>query len=100
MLELREAHRHSQGTEPAPVTVGDIVIVHSDNQPRGFWKLARVEQTTEGRDGQIRGAIVRVAGSQGRATTLHGPIQCLYLLEVNTRRNEDQRSNLTDTERP
>ena len=38
MLELREAHRH-KGTDAAPVEIGDIVVVHSDKQARGFGKL-------------------------------------------------------------
>ena len=39
LLELREAHRHNKGTDATPVEIGDIVVVHSDKQPRGFWKL-------------------------------------------------------------
>ena len=58
LLELREAHRHNKETDAAPVEVGDIIVVHHDNQPRGFWKLARVESTITGRDGKIRGAAV------------------------------------------
>ena len=45
LLELREAHRHNKGIDAIPVEVGDVVV-HSDNQPRGFWKLAQVERTT------------------------------------------------------
>jgi hypothetical protein len=82
-LELREAHRHHKGIDADPVEVGDVVVVHSDNQPRGFWKLARVERTITGRDGKIRGAAVRIANSQGQPTILHRPIQCLYPLEIN-----------------
>ena len=83
LLELREVYRHHKGIDAAPVEVGDIVVVHSDNQPRGFWKLARVERTITGRDGEIRGVAVRIANSQGQPTTLQRPIQCLYLLEIN-----------------
>lgn len=88
LLELIEAHRHNKGTDAAPVQVGDVVVVHCDNQPRGFWKLARVEQTITGRDGRTRGAAVRVANSKGRATTLHRPIQSLYPLEINSQEKE------------
>ena len=66
-----------------------MVVVHSDNQPRGFWKLARVERTITGRDGKIRGAAVRIANSQGQPTILHRPIQCLYPLEINFHENAE-----------
>ena len=58
MLELREAHRHNKGTNAAAVEIGDIVVVHSEKQPRGFWKLGRVERTITCRDGKTRGAAV------------------------------------------
>ena len=77
LLELREAHRHNKGTNAASVEIGDIVVVHSDKQPRGFWKLGRVEHTITGRDGKTRGAAVRVTNRQGQPTVLHCPIQCL-----------------------
>ena len=35
-----------------------------------------------GRDGQIRGAILRVASEKGRSTTLQRPLQRLYPLEI------------------
>ena len=49
LLELREAHRYTKGTDVAPVEVGDVVVVHSENQPRGFWKLAKIEHTIPSR---------------------------------------------------
>lgn len=41
LIELRDSHRHSaKDTVPTPVAVGDIVVVHDEDLPRGFWKLA------------------------------------------------------------
>ena len=62
LLELREAHQYSSGNSDAcsAVSIGDIVLVH-DDKPRGFWRLARIENVITGRDGQIRRAILRVA---------------------------------------
>ena len=99
LLELREAHRHHKGTDATPVEAGDIVVVHSDNQPRGFWKLARVERTITGRDGKIRGAAVRVANGQGRPTILHSPIQCLYQLEISFQERAKSQPNLPESDR-
>ncbi len=83
LLELREAHRYSRGIPNAPpVSVGDIVVVHSDDQPRGFWKLATVEDTVIGRDGYTRGAVLKVANKGKRPSVLHRPIQRLFPLEI------------------
>lgn len=83
LLELREAHRYHHGhTQPSPVAVDDVVIIHSSEQPRGFWKLGRVKQTLTGRDGKVRGAVLQVFGKGRQAKQLHRPIQVLYPLEV------------------
>ena len=72
-------HRHQPGhLSPSPVAVD---VVHSTDQPRGFWKLGRVKEVLPGQDGQIRGAILQVAGKGRQARSLHCPIQ-LYPLEV------------------
>ena len=70
---------HNKGTNAAPVEIGDIVVVHSDKQPRGFWKVGRVKRTITGRDGKTRGAAVRVTTCQGRPILLHRPIQSLEI---------------------
>lgn len=61
LLELREAHRHFQTPKGAanPITVGDIVIVHDENHPRGLWKLGKVEELIQGTDENVRGAVSR-----------------------------------------
>ena len=83
LLELREAHRHHHGcNKPPQVTQGDVVVIHSTGQPRGFWRLGRVVKVLPGRDGVIRGAILRVAGKGRRATLLERPISLLYPLET------------------
>ena len=48
-------------TSPSKVTVEDVVIVHSVDQPCSFWKLGRVKKVLTGRDDKVRGAIVQVA---------------------------------------
>ena len=62
-MELRESHHYHHGdTNPSQVSIGDVVIVHSDNQPRAFWRLGRVKEVLAGRDDKIRGAALRVTG--------------------------------------
>ena len=72
LVELREAHRQHNGHADQPkIAVDDVVIVHSKDDPRGFWKLGRVKQLTIGRDDKVRGAVVKVSG-KGR----HPGFQC------------------------
>ena len=49
LLELREAHRFHRNPKDVddPIFVGDIVIVHDENMPRGLWKLGRVEDVAD-----------------------------------------------------
>ena len=70
LLELRDSHRYTSGNSSADqsVSVGDIVVVHSDDKPRGFWKLARVKDLITGYDGQVRGAVLKVHGKNHHST--------------------------------
>lgn len=57
LLELRESHRQApKKNKCGTIAVGDVVLVHDDNQPRGCWKLAKVESLIKGTDGLIRSA--------------------------------------------
>ena len=71
LLELRDGHRNQQGASTqAPIAIGDLVLIHDESQPRGFWRLAKVEDTIVGRDGQIRGAKLRVSARGDQSTCL------------------------------
>ena len=85
LAELREAHRYSRGSLIAtPIAIGDVVLVHDEGLPRGFWKLARVRQVITGRDGLIRGAVLSLPAKNGQTTTLRRPLQLLYPLEISS----------------
>ena len=72
LTELREAHRYaSRMPTRAPIAVGDLVVVHNEGQPRGFWKLAKVQRTIVGQDGKIRGAILKVSSSRSKINQQH-----------------------------
>ena len=91
LLELRESHRYSRGKEPAPaVEVGDIVLLYDDSLPRSFWKLVRVAELINGRDGKTRGAVVKVPDGNGHTTTLRCPLQSLYPLELKCKEQYEQ----------
>lgn len=104
LLELRETHRYHRGhTNPPKVSADDVIIVHTKDQPRGFWRLGRVKEVLTGQDGGIRGVVLRVAGkgrqaSKGRqATSLRRPIQLVYPLEISLPRQESEKDGSTSS---
>lgn len=100
LLELREAHRYTSSNSGASaVSIGDIVLVH-DDKPRGFWRLARIKNVITGKDGQIRGAILRVSSEKGHSTTLQRPLQRLYPLEIDCYVKEPEGENPCESESP
>ena len=86
LLELRESHRQAKHppkeSSCSTIAEGDVVLIHEDNRPRGFWKPAKVESLIKGVDGLIRGAAVRLHSSDKRSIVLRHPLQLLYPLEV------------------
>uniref|UniRef100_A0A1X7VTQ6 DUF5641 domain-containing protein n=1 Tax=Amphimedon queenslandica TaxID=400682 RepID=A0A1X7VTQ6_AMPQE len=80
LTELRENHKKKRNRDVDAVNIGDVVLIH-DETPRGLWKMGRIEETIVGRDGQIRGAVVRVK-SGGVSAFNRRPLQGLYPLEV------------------
>lgn len=83
--ELREAHRHfhiPKGVSSHPA-VGDVVIIHDENLPRGLWKLGKIVRLLTGVDGNVRGAVVRTNSRNRNSITLNRPVQRLFPLEFN-----------------
>ena len=76
------------------ISVGDTVIIHEENRPRGLWKLGKVEELLKGNDGHVRGAVVRVASKEMSFTVLRRPVQHLYPVEF---RVPDGISNPSET---
>ena len=79
---MRESHRYlATPKNKPPIREGDVVLVEDRDQPRGFWRLARVQKLLTGKDDQVRGAEVRVSTPTGQIT-LRRPVQVLYPLEL------------------
>lgn len=66
------------------VAVGGVVIIHSDDKPKGMWKLGKVEELLNSPDGEHRAAVLRVAGQGRSGKRLQRPVQRLYPLHVQT----------------
>lgn len=80
-MELHDSHRRSaENTKPTPIAVGDIVVVHDEERPRGFRRLARVDYRNR-RSGSRCVHKIKVG-------KLRRPIQLLYPLEI---RSENER---------
>ena len=88
LAELRESHRlnHRNSASHPSISKGDIVVIHDEDTPRGFWKVGRVEEVFVGRDGHIRGASVRLSSGCG---VLRRPVQRLYPLVLSTEYTTD-----------
>ena len=59
ITSLRETQRISNGRHSEKVSIGDVVIIYDDKQPRHLWKIAKVQNVITGRDGRVRGAEVK-----------------------------------------
>ena len=73
LLNLRENSTKSHGSNKpnqAGIVVGDIVLLRLDSTSRNFWKLAKVEELVEGRDGKVRSAVVKTISDQGKPSRL------------------------------
>ena len=64
------------------MSVGDVVIIKSDERNRNQWPMGVVEDLFTGRDGVVRAAKLRA----GRGF-MERPIQHLYPLELSCDRN-------------
>ena len=91
LLSLRERPTtKSANGNPAPVRVGDIVILKNDSTSRAFWKLAKVEELLPGNDGKIIAAIVKVPHINRKSQLLKRVIQYLIPIEVQAESTDNQ----------
>ena len=79
LLELRESHRTlkpgSINNPSRNISNGDVVLIHNETQPRGFWKLGHVKNVMTGSDGNIRGASIKTLTSSNQPTFLRCPLE-------------------------
>ena len=99
LTELREAHRSHHGCgNLSKVTQGDIVVIHSTDHPRGFWKFGCVIKFLLGRDSLVRGAVLCVDGEGRQVKLVENPMSLLYPLETCIVENcQETTGTVTDT---
>ncbi|XP_046862793.1 uncharacterized protein LOC124456377 [Xenia sp. Carnegie-2017] len=95
LTALREQHNMSHWTKKFIVNVGDVVLIKSNEKNRGKWPLGIVIETYPGRDGVIRGVMLKTPNGN-----LERPVQLLYPMELACdRQSHDERPDLNpDTE--
>ena len=81
---LRERHRLNYGSLKNPLSVGNVVILKSEERNRNYWPLGIIGKLIVGRGGVVRAAKVRT-----RKTVLERAIQHLYPLELSCDRSND-----------
>ena len=85
MVELREVHKQCEhkGSSSGPrVSVGNVLIIHDDNQRREMWSFGQGEELLVGNDGEVREAVLRMAGLGQKAKQIRRAFQRLYPLEM------------------
>lgn len=55
LIELRNSHQYHlfEKSVAPPIAIGDVVIVHDPDLPRGLWMLGKVENLIRGVDGMV-----------------------------------------------
>ena len=92
LLELRNHHKNkAQAKGHLQFAKRDVVIINDDKEHRRFWRLGLVVDTIPGRDGQVRGAVVKVCPKGKRCKLMRRSVKQLYPLEIgNGQLNEEK----------
>ena len=72
------------------MNIGDVVIVHDENLPRGLWRLGKVEELMVGTDGNVRSVALRISKKGANPLIIRRPIKRLYPLELSEQERLDQ----------
>lgn len=97
LTQLREQHRYREASGPA-INVGDAVCVYEDNVKRLNWSMAKVERLLVGKDGIVRAAVVRAIGKSGNPVQLKRPLQRLFPIELQSKKEQETEFPITFVE--
>ena len=84
MKGLRECHSLKNSGKPHTPSVGEVVLIKSDDKNRGKWKVGIIAELIKGRDGVVQEAKLRTGTSH-----LERAVQQLYPLELSCDRPGD-----------
>ena len=84
--ELRQTNlcRRVKGNNTNNITIDDVVLIKDDQPaPHTQWRMNHgVLQLVKGRDGQVRGARLKVLSKAGKQSSVHRPVQRLIPFEI------------------
>ena len=79
MPSLREYQKFYRRTNNIKPSIGDIVHIHEDRQPRQKWLLGRITELIKGKDNNVRRAVIYLSRTK---RNIERPINKLYPIEV------------------
>jgi len=82
LLNLLEAYRPKGSRKKPVINIGDIFILRNDHEKRVFWKMCRVLELLQGKDGIVRAAKVQVVSTDGKKKVLNRSLKHLIPLEI------------------
>ena len=77
LTSLRESQKTPKKRNSAKITIGDVVIIYDEKQPRHLWRMGKVNRLIKGGDGFVRGAEIKT-GKTG--AIIRRPVNKLYPL--------------------
>ncbi|XP_028395676.1 uncharacterized protein LOC114519703 [Dendronephthya gigantea] len=89
---LMESHRIVKGDGQLPM-LGGIVLVLGKEKNRGLWKKGKVLRRILGKDGVVRGVVLRHKGHE-----IERPIQLVCPLEIRSREVEEPKTPTPEVE--
>lgn len=92
LTDLREHHRGKKEGR-SDVSEGEVVLVHEDNVKRSNWKMGKVLELIAGKDGEVRGAKLKLI-TKGKPIFVNRAVQKLYPLEVCSVTRESDEGNI------
>ena len=96
-MDLREFLQPVKGDPGRRIAIGKVVLVQGEDLPRSRWRIGKVEELLQSREGEVRGAVIRVNNKKDKPT-INQPIQKLFPLEIQNQ--EKMKPELRNTNEP
>ena len=84
LTELREYQRSQNKIPAKQVKTGDVVLIHDEKLPRNSWRLGKVEELIQSKDGHVRACKLRVYSKGRKKSYLNRPVNKLVYFEVSS----------------
>ena len=90
LTELREFQRNHDKLPAKQLKIGDVVLINDEKLPRNRWRLGKVEELKQSKDGHVRACKLRVHSGNRKVSYLNRPVNKLCYFEV-TSSNEKEK---------